>query len=259
MPGAGLPPSVGAGGGSACHDPPGSAGRADAGGPVTDHWSGEAVPAAADQAGWEALRESVWEQVDTPVEAPRPPWAPEPRTEPPADEVAWPEPVAPLHTPRAGSPHDAGPAAMTEPVEPPAREHLSRPVEPVAPPWAPEPLPVTAAPMPAPNEQTGRVPAARTSTQQQPARPAQPDRSQLDRSAPLAAHKTVPRPTSPARRRQRGPLRPSELPYRIGFGRRFRSSLALIVLTAVTGLVVSAVAIAVIAGLASAISSAASS
>jgi hypothetical protein len=74
------------------------------------------------------------------------------------------------------------------------------------------------------------------------------------------------RPAGPAHRAARRgagrvraePVRPSALPYRVGPLRRARSLLALLVLTALGGLALAVVMIAVVAGLASAISSASS-
>lgn len=87
---------------------------------------------------------------------------------------------------------------------------------------------------------------------------------------PAAAHKVVPRPTKahrrsharaaeePAARPGVATLRPSQLPYRIGLGRRVRSAVALVVLSLVLAGAAAAVLLAVVAGIASAISHAAS-
>lgn len=88
--------------------------------------------------------------------------------------------------------------------------------------------------------------------------------------SPAAAHKVVPRPTKahrrsharvaqePAARPGVAPLRRSQLPYRIGLGRRVRSAIALVVLSLVLAGAAAAVLLAVVAGIASAISHAAS-
>lgn len=76
---------------------------------------------------------------------------------------------------------------------------------------------------------------------------------------PTAAHKVVPRPKAAHRGQPaRGP-RPSRLPYRTGTVRRVRSTCGLVVLSAVLACLFAAIAIAVIAGIAVAISGAASS
>lgn len=81
--------------------------------------------------------------------------------------------------------------------------------------------------------------------------------------AKTAAHKVVPRPTaahriSTGRTAAGAGFRPSQVPYRIGVGRRMRSGFALILISVVVAGLLTAVLLALVAGIASAISHAAS-
>lgn len=78
------------------------------------------------------------------------------------------------------------------------------------------------------------------------------------------AHKVVPRPTaahriSTERSTDGARFRPSQVPYRIGIARRLRSGFALVLISVVLAGMLTAVLVALVAGIASAISHAASS
>lgn len=183
--------------------------------------------------GWAALREAVWESGRAqPSSWPEgPTWGQAGSVAPPDAEAAQPTAVTPTEdmAPAPDPPLPELAWAQAEPQAVAATTELTSP-----PPPAPEPV-----------ARTLTVPVATVS------------------DATTAAHKVVPRPTA-AHRISRGRtaegagFRPSQAPYRIGIGRRMRSGFALVLIAVVVAGLLSAVLLALVAGIASAISHAAS-
>ncbi|MDQ6838037.1 MAG: hypothetical protein M3137_06805 [Actinomycetota bacterium] len=149
------------------------------------------------------------------------------------------------------------PADADAPPDPPGQEPLTPDLDwvPLREAWEPDEAPSRPWPLAGP---ASRALAAATTA-------SVPVTDAAGNESDTVAHKVVPRPgaahrisTTGRSRPETGP-RPSQAPFRVGMARRMRSGFALILISVVFAGLVAAVLVAAVAGIATAISHAASS